>query len=360
MLKKFDRYIFARLTAITLFVIFALLFIFIVIDFSEHSDEFTDRGATMAQVFGTYYFNYIPEIIRLVTPMAIFVAVLYLTGQLSERMEIVALKAAGVSLYRLLAPYLAFALLTAGVLSYMDGYVIPDANAKRIEFESRFLKDKAERMDRSQIYRQESENVLYRINYYNSSQQVGHSVEVIDFAGDSIRQITKIDRLIWKPEKNRWLMLGINKRIFGPGGFRDLRTDSADTTLSILPRDLARTTSDIFQLTYPEARDYIAAIERSGAGSVGLPKIQFYGRLAYPLAIPVITIVGFSIAAVRRQGGKGAYIAAGFFISIIYLVFMKLMEPVGSQGAMDPAVAALLPHLAFFVLGMGMLISARK
>ncbi len=360
MIKKFDRYIFTRLLSISLFVLLVLLFIFVVIDFSEHSDEFTDRGATLSAVFGIYYLNYLPEIMRQVTPMAVFVACLYLTGQLSERMEIVALKAAGVSLYRLLVPYLAFALMVAGVLSYMDGFVIPEANSKRIEFESRFLKDKSQRIDRSHVYRQESENSLYKINYFNIDEQTGYQVEVVNFEGDTIRQITNIDRLKWQPEEQKWLMLGANKRVFGPGGFKDQLVDSADTTLNILPRDLARTTSDIFQLTYPQAQNYIESIERSGAGNVGLPKIQYYGRLAYPLSVPVIITVGFAIAAVRRKGGKGLYIAAGFIISVLYLVFMKIMEPVGSEGAVNPAVAALLPHLFFLLVGLVLLVTAKK
>ncbi|MDZ7773472.1 MAG: LptF/LptG family permease [Balneolaceae bacterium] len=360
MIKKFDRHIFGRLTGITLFVLGVLIFVFIIFDFSEHSDEFTDRGATMGQIFGTYYLNYIPEMFRLVMPMAVFVAVLYLTGQLSERLEIIALKAAGVSLYRLLAPYLVFAFLVAGAMFYLDGWVIPDANAKRIAFESRYLTDKSQRVDRNQIYRQESENALYRINYFNANEQVGYTIEVVNYAGDSLQSLTTIDRMRWAEGREQWVMYNIQKRVFDSTGFTDFQTDSADTTLNILPRDITRTTSDIYQLTYPEAQNYIASIERSGAGSVGLPKIQYYGRLAYPLSVIVITIVGFSIAAVRRKGGKAMYIAAGLAIAIIYLVFMKIMEPVGSKGAVDPAIAALLPHLSFFVVGMGLLISARK
>ncbi len=139
MIKKIDRYIFLRLLAITLFVLMALVFIFVVIDFSENSEDFTDKGATFAQIFGIYYFNYIPEIIRLIIPVAVFIACLYLTGQMAERLEIVALKAAGISLYRLLLPYLIFALLMTCIISYLDGFVIPDANEKRIAFESEYL-----------------------------------------------------------------------------------------------------------------------------------------------------------------------------------------------------------------------------
>jgi lipopolysaccharide export system permease protein len=104
-INKIDRYTFFRMLGITVFVLGVLIFIFIVIDFSENSDDFTDKGATLVDIFGVYYLNYIPEIIRLVTPVAIFVACLYLTGQMADRLEITALKAAGVSLYRLLVSW---------------------------------------------------------------------------------------------------------------------------------------------------------------------------------------------------------------------------------------------------------------
>jgi lipopolysaccharide export system permease protein len=130
--------------------------------------------------------------------------------------------------------------------------------------------------------------------------------------------------------------------------------------LSVLPQDLSRTTSDVYQLTYPEAQDYIASIERSGAGGVNLPKVHFYGRLAYPLSIIVVIIVGFSIAAVRRRGGKGIFIALGLTISYLYLAFMKIIEPFGAHGTISPAAAATIPHLFFFVVGIIMLLRVKK
>src|SRR5690554_3514443 len=104
MFNKIDRYILFRLFSITAFVLLVLIFIFIVIDFSENSDDFADRGATLREIWFDYYLHYIPEIIRLVSPVAVFVACLLLTGQLSDRLEIIAMRAAGISLYRLMFP----------------------------------------------------------------------------------------------------------------------------------------------------------------------------------------------------------------------------------------------------------------
>lgn len=349
-----------RLLTITVFVLGVLIFIFIVIDFSENSDDFTDKGATFAEIFGTYYLNYIPEMIRLVIPVAVFVACLYLTGQMSDRLEIVALKAAGVSLYRLIVPYLVFALLMAAIISYLDGFVIPDANAERIEFEKEYLPGQSQRVERDQIYRQDSENNIYKIQYYSSQDSTARRIEATKFRGDSVGETLNIARMEWMKDTNQWRMTSIDRRQFMPGGYVDERIDTMIVSLSIYPADLARTTSDIYQLTYPEAQNYIESLERGGASGISLPKIQFYGRLAYPFSIIVVSIIGFSIASVRRQGGKGFYIAAGLAISFLYLAFMKVIEPFGKEGAIDPIVAALIPHLFFFLVGLGMLYSARK
>lgn len=360
MFKKIDRYVFLRLLSITLFVTLVLIFIFVVIDFSENSDDFTDKGATFAQIFGVYYLNYIPEIFRLISPVAVFVACLYLTGQMAERLEITALKAAGVSLYRLLLPYLAFAFLMTIAISFLDGFVIPNANETRIAFESEYLSGKSEKVDTNRIFRQESENSIFKINYFNTKENTGYRVDVTNFEGDSVKETMFIQRMIWQDEKQLWRLENIEKKIFSSEGYKEIHIDSVDTTLNIYPRDLARKTSDIYQLTYPEAQNYIQSIERSGAGSVELPKVQLYGRYVYPFSIFVVIIVGFALASVRRKGGKGFYIAAGLAVSFLYLVMMKVIEPFGGQGAIDPLLAALLPHIIFLVLGIGLLINARK
>ncbi|MFH5834292.1 LptF/LptG family permease [Halalkalibaculum sp. DA384] len=360
MIKKIDRYIFLRLLAITVFVLGVLIFIFIVIDFSENSDDFTDKGATFAEIFGQYYLNYIPEMTRLVIPVAVFVACLYLTGQMADRLEIVALKAAGISLYRLIIPYLVFGFLMAGIISYLDGFVIPDSNAQRIEFEKKYLPASSQKVDSDRIYRQDSDNNIYRFQYYSPKDTLARRIEAIKFRGDSISESLDIARMEWIPKTQQWRMLNIKRRTFMPEGYVDEQLDTLVVSLTIYPQDLARTTSDIYQLTYPEAQDYIASLERSGATGISLPKIQFYGRLTYPISILVVSIIGFSIASVRRKGGKGFYIAAGLAISFLYLAFMKVIEPFGKEGAIEPIVAALTPHVFFFIVGLGLLFSARK
>lgn len=330
------------------------------IDFSENSDDFTDRGATLAQIWNNYYLNYIPEMIRLVIPVAVFSACLFLTGQLSERLEITALKAAGVSLYRLIVPYVVFAAFAAATISILDAYVIPTSNRERIAFEEEFIKQKSERIDRNDIFRELSDNSILQVNYFDDKQQTAYNIRLLEFNGLKLVRSVRASNMAWREDVQEWRLVSVQERKYTDSLFTEQRLTSIDTVLSVLPQDLSRTTSDVYQLTYPEAQDYIASIERSGAGGVNLPKVHFYGRLAYPLSIIVVIIVGFSIAAVRRRGGKGIFIALGLTISYLYLAFMKIIEPFGAHGTISPAAAATIPHLFFFVVGIIMLLRVKK
>lgn len=360
MINKLDRYIFVRLLSITIFVIIVLVFIFVMIDFSENSDDFTDKGAEMGEIWGSYYLNYIPEMIRLILPVAVFVACLFLTGQLSERLEITALKAAGVSLYRLSIPYLAFAICVASIISYLDSEAIPNANKEKISFEKKYLKKKSESLDRNDIYRQVSPTSILTVNYFDENQSVAYRVKFIENRNDKIKKTISANQMRWNPDSLTWTLQTVTVRDFKTSGYTEYMEAEIDTLLPIYPRDISRSTSDVYQLSYIEAINYIESIKRSGAGNVNLPKVQLFGRMVYPFSIIVVIIIGFSVASVRRRGGKGLYLAAGLVTSFLYLAFMKIAEPFGYYGAVHPFLAASIAHISFFIVGIGLLISAKK
>lgn len=357
---KFDRHIFKQLFTITLFVMLVLICIFVLIDFSENSDEFAENGAEMAQIWNQYYLNYVPEMVRLMSPLAIFVACLIVTGRMTERLEIIALKASGVSLYRLVVPYLVFGIMLSLTVSYLDAYIIPNANAERIEFEKQYLNSSTERIDRGRIFRQESENTIISFNFFEASSNTGYQASIVRFDGDRIARISNISRMEWVDSTETWMAVNLRERIFHDGSYEETDSNDVAMNINLYPRDLARHSSDIYQLTYPEAFQYINSIERIGAGGVERPRTQLYNRIAYPVSIVVVCLIGFSIASVRRKGGRGFYIATGLAISIVYQAFMKIIEPFGYVGTLSPETAAFMPHAVFLVTGIVMLIFTRK
>ena len=65
----------------------------------ENLDDFIDQNVPYHYII-QYYLVFIPEIVRLMTPVAVLLASLFTAGKMSNLNELTAIKAGGVSLYR--------------------------------------------------------------------------------------------------------------------------------------------------------------------------------------------------------------------------------------------------------------------
>lgn len=347
MTNRIDRSILLRLAMITGLVLFVLILIFIVIDYSENSDDFSDRGATLGMVWNDYYVPYVPEIIRLVSPVAVFTASLLIMGLMTQRREWIALKAGGVSLYRIQRPFAMFGVAVAVLVFILDGFVIPPATERRLQFERDYVMTKSDRVENSTIYRQESRDHLLSINYYSPADSTAHRVFSYRFKDDRISETMEIQRMVYVTGSGTWRMFNVKHTLFDSIQVIRRQLDTLEVVWSVYPRDMARTTTEVYQLTYPEAWQYIESLKRVGVGGLELPQVQFYGRLVYPLSILIVTLLGVAIASIRFNGGTGMHLGIGLAVSFLYLAMMKLIEPFGYSGLLSPAMTTLFPHLFF-------------
>lgn len=361
MFNRFDRFILSRLFGITAFLLGFLVLLFVIIDFSENSDDFTDRGAKLGLVFQEYYLPYIPEMVRLVAPVAAFVACLLFTGQLSDRFEIVALKSAGVSLQRIMVPYLIFAISLSALLFYLDGWVIPPSNLKRHAFERKYLAGKVQLKENRDLYRQPDPASLIWLQFINENGTSAFNTELFTFDSHRVDRHFTIDRMNWMDTSATWqIESGWSYDFDSTANFDRSRIQERDTTFPLFPRDLARTSSDVYELTYPQIADYLASLERSGAMGDHQPRVQFYGKMAYPLTVIIAMVIGLPLASYRSKRGKGVHIATGLSVSFIYLTAMKVAEPFGAAAAIPAWLAAAGPHAVFLLAGIVLFVRYRQ
>jgi lipopolysaccharide export system permease protein len=362
MVSTFDRHILKRFMLSALMLIGALIVFFIVLHYVEYVDDFMDRGATMREVFAVYYPHMIPEIIKLTTPLAVFMSCVYLTGRLAQQLQLAALQTSGVSLQRLLAPYLTVAVAVTCVMFWFDGFVVPKTNAVVLEFEERYLKDAPRQLDVNDIHRQEGPETVVTVGFYQKDSGTAHRVSLQTYA-EGQRLTMRIDalRMQWVDSLRIWRFQSAVRRHFRPDGSETRAALSTlDTTLSVFPRDFARSESDVEAMTIPVAKEYIESLERAGADNLGRARVAYYSKFSYPMASLILVLIGVPLAAVRRRGGQAVQIAIGLFIAFVYLAMIKVIEPFGYSESLSPVIASWLPHAFFSVVGLAFLIGARK
>ena len=359
-MNRFDFHIIFRLLRSFATLIAVLVVFFIVLHYVEFIDDFLDRGATMREVFGVYYPNYVPEIARLTAPLALFLACVYLTGHLSQSLQLSALQTSGVSLYRLLVPYLATGLAVTVCMFWFNGWVVPETNRTVLEFEMRFLKDAPRVVETNNIHRQYEPGSYLSLGYYDRRNETAHRVSLQHF-NDRNQLVRRIDglRMSWVDSLAVWRIHQPVVRAFD-GGLETRETRARiDTALTILPRDLARTERDVESMTIPAAARYIRDVKRSGASGLERAQVGYYAKFAWPCANLILVLIGMPLAATRRRGGQAMQIGLGLFVAFLYLAAQQIAEPLGYTGVLPPAAAVWLPHVLFLAGGATLLARAR-
>lgn len=360
-MTTFERQIVKRLLRGFVFFIGSLIVFFIVLHWVEYSDDFLDGGATVKEIFTVFYPSYIPEIIRLTSPLALFLSCIYITGALAQELQLIALQTAGVSLYRLMRPYVIVGLLITVFMFGFNGWVVPRTNEVVVQYENEYLPNTGQSIDLSEIHRQNTPRTILSVGYYDEDRERAHDVSLQRFSRTShLTDRLDADRMEWVDSLNTWRMHDVVRRSFVDDRLRQESVASLDTTLRVYPRDLARSQNDVAAMTIPVARNYLAAQRRAGVGNLEQPLVAYYNKFAYPFANLILILIGVPLASVRRRGGQALRFAIGLFTAFVYLALQKLTEPFGYSGALPPALTAWLPHATFALVALVILWRARK
>lgn len=122
-----SRYILSRHIGPFLFAFFTLMLIFLLQFIMRFIDELLGKGLGFFIIAELIVLN-LSWMVVLAVPMAVLVATLMAFGGLSANSEVTAMRASGVSLYRMMAPVFLASILLAVFLMYFNNDVLPDAN----------------------------------------------------------------------------------------------------------------------------------------------------------------------------------------------------------------------------------------
>ena len=103
-------------------------------DVNENIDRFINNKAPLKAIVFDYYMNFIPYFSNLLSPLFVFIAVIFFTSKLAENSEIIAMFSTGMSFKRMMRPYMISAAIISIVAYGLGAYVIPKGNVTRLNW----------------------------------------------------------------------------------------------------------------------------------------------------------------------------------------------------------------------------------
>ena len=359
MIRILDRYIIGKFLATFFLSIILILMIVVVFDISEHMEDFLLKRPPFKEIALDYYCNVIPFYATNFSPLFTFIAVIYFTSRMAYRSEIISILGGGISFWRMLRPYMFSAALLASFSLYLNHYVIPKANAVRLTFEEKYIRNPYENRDKN-IHRQLDPETYIYITSYNHRIHSGYQFSLEKIKNGERYYYLRSENLAWDSTRNTWsLEKYFERRI---SGMKEIirSGEKLDTALNFMPSEFGVRETRVESMQTPELSSYIEAETLKGSSMVPYYEVEKQGRTAFPFATFVLTLIGVSVASRRVRGGIGWHIGLGLLISFSYILFMKVSTTYAINAGMTALIAVWIPNVIFSVLALYMLRVAPK
>ena len=348
-LKILDKYLIRQFLQTVVFGLLAFTLIFVVIDAMENLDDFIDQNVPAIKILH-YYFVFAPEMLKLMTPVAVLFAAMFTAGKAANLSELTAMKASGVSLYRFMAPFMVGTILITILSVYFGGFVVPSANKIKINIEQVYLKKNLS-FTGSNIYFQDTRTRIVSISYFDDNLDQANRVSIQEFDPDDLTRMTgRLDAqyLNYDTTKNVWIAGNGVRRLFNDKQEAEYFSSFEIFDLNFSPDDLLKKQQKIAEMNLTELLELIDAQRR--AGNDPTPSlIEYHSRFAFAVTPLIVVLFGLPISANRRKGGLAAQVGINILVTFLYLVFMKISQAFGKNGALDPLLTAWVANLIFLI-----------
>jgi LPS export ABC transporter permease LptG/LPS export ABC transporter permease LptF len=360
-----DDYVMREYATSLALVLFSFSTLFLIFTFFELIGDII-RNRTPLVTVGDYLINLIPFILYQVTPLCALVAVLITFGAFSRSSEMTAMKAAGVSLYRIVTPVLIVTLLISVGLFAFDELYLPNANRRQEALRS-IIKDKPAqtflRPDRKWISGQTTAagqpTRIFYYQFFDADRNVFANLTVFEFESNTFTLKRRIFAASarWDASDNTWVFENGWQRTFSGETIASYQPFTKATFPEIheLPSYFKKEDRPSQEMSYNELSRYISDLRQSGFDTKRL-SVQLNRKLAYPLITLVMAILAIPFALTMGKRGSLAGVATAIGLAIAYWVIDGVFQAMGNVNTLPAILAAWTPDLLFAIAGTYLLL----
>ena len=358
LMRLLDRYVLRNFLQAYLYCIAGFISIWFIFDISDNLSTFLDERISRSLI-AKYYLTQAPQILVILLPVALLLALLFCLGRMSRANEIVSMLTAGVSLPRLVAPLLLVALFTTGASTVLNYSLAPHAEYAH----KKLLEDPNSRRQQvgllGQIFRNRTDNRTWFIQQFKPGENLFTTVHIVQQdATDSIVKNYIATDALYHPETKAWELQQVKVVDYDATG--NITKTATFNTLMIndwseTPFRLSSANLRAEYLSVPELHEYLDSNSDFPATLLAPFATHLQYRLALPWTCLVIALIAASLGVGYSRRGVLSSVAAAVIIVFAMNFVTHLFLALGEGARIPDWVAAWTPNVLFGLLGLVLL-----
>ncbi|MEO5720488.1 MAG: LptF/LptG family permease [Chthoniobacterales bacterium] len=352
-MRLLDRYVLRTFLEAYFYCIAAFISIWLIFDISDNISTFLDGQVSFGMV-ASYYVTQVPQILVILLPVSLLLALLFSLGRMSRTNEIVSMLTAGVSIPRLLLPLLIMGGLTTALIGVLNYSWAPHAEHFRKTYFEGVRQDARELF--GQIFRNRADNRTWYIQVLKPAQNELLTLQVLQQdANDNIVKSYFATTAVFHPADKTWEMRGgrtVNYDFAGNITSEERFESLVIPGWSETPFRLASANMRAEYLSLPELRAYL----RYNADFPPRLLAPFWTQLQYRFALPwtalVVVLLAAPLAIGFSRGGVLSSVAAAIGLVFAMNFLTHFFLALGEGNRLPPWAAAWTPNLLFAAFGL--------
>jgi lipopolysaccharide export system permease protein len=320
---------------------------------------FLSNHATIVQM-ATYFMFSIPGIISLILPASVLLAALITFSNLSKYSEITAMKANGISLYRMSSPVLILAAIIAVSLFFFTELVTP-ATLQKTE---NIVKVEVQKQKMLGFFKQDeiwyhSNSAIYNFKMFDVGANIIRGV-TINYINPDYTLKMRIDAESAQWTNGHWIFNNLLMTHFDSNNSPVLeRLNQRIIDLPEKPDDFKIMQKDAEKMGFFDLRKYIRKIQREGYDATRY-LVDLHGKIAFPFVTLILVIIGISFSLRQeRHGGVMQSLGIGIILGFSYWIVHAFSMSLGRSGILPAILSAWLANIIFTAAAATLFFRAR-
>jgi LPS export ABC transporter permease LptG/LPS export ABC transporter permease LptF len=354
-----DEYVIREFINVFFLVLAGFVLLMLVFTFFELVGDILRNHISLA-VVGEYLVNLTPNMLYSIAPLAVLIAVLVTFGVLNRNSEIIAMKATGISLYRLVIPIVSISAILAASLFLFDEFYLPQANRRQEALRSTIKGRPPQTFlhpEQKWIFGQQEPGGPGRIFYYqffDPDQNEFANLSVFEFDPHTFSLSRRIfaARVFWDPDSSAWqFQHGWERKLTGANvtEYRDFTTTSFPE-IHEEPGYFKKESLQSQEMNFGQLDRYIRDLRQSGFDTMRL-RVALWHKVAYPLVAIVMAVLAIPFALTMGRRGSLTGIAVAIGVALAYWVVDGLFGAMGYVNYLPAPLAAWSSDVLFGLTG---------
>ncbi|MBI9077646.1 MAG: LPS export ABC transporter permease LptG [Desulfatibacillum sp.] len=346
-MKIISKYIARGLFKNLLTILFAVVVIYVAVDFFEKIDDFMEAKIPLS-IAGYFFLLRIPFVVAQVFPVGVLLSALVVIGLMAKHNEIIAYASGGGSGLSLLKPVVALGILSSLFLFMFNEMIVP---ATAVE---------ANRIWYQQVRGEGGENVRKKTTWFHRQGMIGRVGRyypetrrakdiTLNYYDQGFKLVKRIDALEGAISGTTWTLYNAMESMGGRASdskqYPELQVEM-DFTADQLHDRVKR--SD--EMSLPQLMEHIQKIEAEGYKATRF-QVDLAAKVSFPLVCLIMSILGGAMALRGKKGeGLAVNVVLGMGLAFSYWVVHSLCISLGYAGMYSPVLAAWTANALFVVL----------